>query len=58
VALDDRSAAVRADAAQVLGRLGPAATQAVPALRQRSTDDDPAVRLKVERALKQIESGP
>jgi HEAT repeat protein len=53
-ALDDPQGEVRYAAADSLGRLGPAAKSAEPALRKHADDQDPAVREAVGTALKAI----
>jgi HEAT repeat protein len=53
-ALDDPSGEVRFAAADSLGRLGPTAKSAAPALEQHTADADPVVREAVARALKAI----
>lgn len=55
-ALDDPNAV--ADAAQMLGELGPAATAAVPALRQATSSADPELRDAAQEALRRITPEP
>jgi HEAT repeat protein len=49
-----RDARVRRAAAELLGRFGPAARQAVPALRNRLGDDDAEVRIRASDAILNI----
>ncbi len=48
--LKDKSADVRRSAADALGRIGPEAKAAVPALSEALKDEDPDVRLSAVRA--------
>jgi HEAT repeat protein len=54
-ALSNEQDFVRVEAAIALGELGPAATDAIPALKQASLDPFRAVRVASEEALKKIE---
>jgi len=53
--LRDEDPGVRAEAAEALFRTGPAARDAVPALRRALTDQDESVRRSAADALKQID---
>jgi HEAT repeat protein len=55
--LQDPRAAVRKTAAEILGRIGPEAKEAVPALTRALTDTDRGVRLQATTALGQIDPG-
>lgn len=48
---------IRFQAARALGRIGPSARQAIPALQQALSDPSPAVRSAAEGALRRIETG-
>jgi HEAT repeat protein len=52
--LEDQSAPVRALAAELLGKIGPAARAAVKALDNALDDKDPTVRASAREALKRI----
>ncbi|HJU90983.1 MAG TPA: HEAT repeat domain-containing protein [Gemmatimonadaceae bacterium] len=52
--LDDRSPSARIHAAYVIAELGPAAAQAVPALRLKLGDADPVMRYAAVWALSEI----
>lgn len=55
-ALKDRDAAVRTEVVLALLRIGPAARQTLPALRETvRTDKDARVRAYAEKALKKLE---
>jgi hypothetical protein len=54
-ALDDSDAGVRRQAAASLGTIGDA--RAIPALRQKLADGEPAVRRAALRAISKIERG-
>jgi HEAT repeat protein len=54
-ALRDQDAFVRREAANSLGRFGPDAKQAVPALLAAAQDRQPKVRQAASQALKQID---
>lgn len=56
-ALRDRSPEVRIAAAQALGRFGPDASLAVPALKQLAADSDRRLAGEAERALERITRG-
>jgi HEAT repeat protein len=53
-ALEDKEAAVRSLAAQVLAKIGPDARDAVEALTKAAKDSDPNVQSSAERALAKI----
>jgi HEAT repeat protein len=56
--LKDLNENVRADAAEALGNMGPAAKSALPALRQALTDEDDQVRSTAEEALRKVQRKP
>jgi HEAT repeat protein len=57
-ALKDRDAGVRAEAILALARIGPAAREAEPALRELATNDrDATVRASAAKALENLHSG-
>jgi HEAT repeat protein len=48
-------AIIRFQAAEALGKIGPRATQALPALREALSDPAPAVQQAAARAIERIE---
>jgi HEAT repeat protein len=58
VALDDVDPLVRAAAATVLGRLGPAASGATDALERAATDTDREVRAVATQSLRAVRRTP
>ncbi|MHC4405919.1 MAG: HEAT repeat domain-containing protein, partial [Planctomycetota bacterium] len=53
-ALEEAHGAHRVEAAAALGRLGPLAKSAVPALKKATSDDDPHVRQAAAKALESV----
>ncbi|MHC4405985.1 MAG: HEAT repeat domain-containing protein [Planctomycetota bacterium] len=53
-ALEEAHGAHRVEAAAALGRLGPLAKSAVPALKEATSDDDPHVRQAAAKALESV----
>jgi HEAT repeat protein len=57
-ALKDHDGWVRKSAAEALGRIGPAAKDAVPALNELLKDEFKEVRAAAQAALKKIQAAP